>query len=117
MKTRFFHLLILLFLLAFGVGTSPLHAQETDTSDWSDFVENLTELFGESGDSETLSEELVEDLYEIHCNPLNLNDLDEEKLRELPFLNDIQIIDLLTYIEKHKPLLSTGELMAIRSFD
>ena len=117
MKTRFFHLLILLFLLTFGVGTSPLHAQETDTSDWSDFVENLTELFGESGDSETLSEELVEDLYEIHCNPLNLNDLDEEKLRELPFLNDIQIIDLLTYIEKHKPLLSTGELMAIRSFD
>lgn len=117
MKTRFFHQFLMLFIWAFWLMAPPLYSQEKNTPDWSDFIESLTEMMSEAGEAETLNEELVEDLYTIHCNPLNLNDLDEEKLKELPFLNDIQIIDLLTYIEKHKPLLSTGELMAIRSFD
>ena len=117
MKTRFFHPFLMLFIWAFWMVVPPLHSQEKNTPDWSDFMESLTEMMSETGDAETLDEELVEDLYELHCNPLNLNDLDKEKLRELPFLNDIQIMDLILYTESHKPLLSTGELMAIRSLD
>ena len=80
MKTRFFHPFLMLFIWAFWMVVPPLHSQEKNTPDWSDFMESLTEMMSETGDAETLDEELVEDLYELHCNPLNLNDLDKEKL-------------------------------------
>ena len=77
MKTRFFHQFLMLFIWAFWLMAPPLYSQEKNTPDWSDFIESLTEMMSEAGEAEILNEELVEDLYAIHCNPLNLNDLDE----------------------------------------
>jgi len=84
---------------------------------WDDFVERYAELSGENQTDYTVDEELITDLYEIYCHPLNLNDLDEQQLRSLPFLNETAVLDILTYVESHRPLLSMGELMTLPTLD
>lgn len=84
---------------------------------WDDFVERYAELTGQDLSDMTDDEELITDLYEIYCHPLNLNDLDEQQLRSLPFLDETAVLDILTYVQTHRPLLSTGELMALPTLD
>ena len=75
-------------------------------------METMNEDSGDEWD-----EQLLTDLYEIHCNPLNLNGLTKEGLEQLPFLTDVQILDILSYVQQHRPVLSTGELMFINSLN
>lgn len=84
---------------------------------WDDFVERYAELCGEDLTDFSMDEELITDLYEIYCHPLNLNDLDERQLRSLPFLNEAAVLDILTYVQSHRPLLSMGELMTLPTLD
>lgn len=81
---------------------------------WEDFVEWMYGADGEEGD---VGEDMLEELYELHCHPLNLNDMPEGGLETLPFLSDSQIKDIIYYVERNKPLASTGELMAVESLD
>lgn len=78
------------------------------------FVELLCDVAGDDAEAEWESEQM-EDLYELYCHPLNLNDLDEAQLSQLPFLTQVQVGDIVDYAERHRPLLSTGELMSIAS--
>lgn len=83
---------------------------------WETFVEEYLSISGEE-DEEGEDEQLLLDLYEIYLHPLNLNTFDISEFRELPFLNEVQLIDLMDYALRHRPVLSTGELMAVRSLD
>lgn len=85
--------------------------------DWDAFVERYSELSASELSDEATDQELMYDLYELHCNPLNLNDLDEEQLRRLPFLDETAILSVLSYVKKYRPLLSTGELMYMHGLD
>ena len=49
------------------------------------FVELLCDVAGDDAEAEWESEQM-EDLYELYCHPLNLNDLDEAQLSQLPFM-------------------------------
>lgn len=96
-------------------------AQTTDESvregDWEQFVEHFMEVSGEETTDESWNHDLLEDLYEIYCEKINLNQLSREQLEKLQFLNEQQILEILTYVEKNRPVLSTGELMELSSLD
>lgn len=94
-----------------------LAAEHAARLDWDAFVERYSELSASELSDEAADQELMYDLYELHCNPLNLNDLDEEQLRRLPFLDETAILSVLSYVKKYRPLLSTGELMYMHGLD
>ena len=80
--------------------------------------EDFAELIADNFDDEGVSnQEVIEELYELHCNPLNLNTVTEEQLTALPFLTDRQTADIMTYLKKYRPVMSTGELMVIESLN
>lgn len=107
-------------LLLFFLCSGSLRAQTEQGGgvewSWETFVEEYLSLSGEE-DEEGEDEQLLLDLYEIHLHPLNLNAFDIREFRELPFLDEMQLIDLMDYALRHRPVLSTGELMAVRSLD
>lgn len=53
----------------------------------------------------------------LKTHPINLNKVTKEELQELQLLNDIQINNLLTHIEKNGNLISIYELQSINGFD
>ena len=79
---------------------------------WESFVERMTAY---DTDAEEVDNLLLEELYELHCNPINLNTATEEQLSQLPFLTSSQCRDILHHITVNGSMLSLGELMAIES--
>lgn len=108
------HPKLCLCLLALCV-CSTLQAQERREG-FDAFVELMADVMSDDTEEEWGSEQM-EDLYEVYCHPLNLNDLDEGQLSQLPFLTPVQVGDIVDYAERHRPMLSTGELMSITSLD
>ncbi len=85
---------------------------------WEEFVERMRseEIVAENEAGEKLAEEeMFEELWELHCNPMNINTATEEDLRVLPFLTEAQVRDILVYLKVNGDMLSLGELLAIRS--
>ncbi len=60
---------------------------------------------------------LYEDLEILAANPLNLNKAEEEDLKQLRLLSDVQILDLQRYRDALGNLISLNELQSIPSFD
>lgn len=115
MRTQHFTCMLLLCL-----AVSTLCTAQTDTDSlpaaeqlisWDDFVQSLYE------DGTDYDEDVIEDLYDIHCNPIDLNKVTKQQLEHLPFLSDMQITSILHYVKIHYPLLSLGELMFITELD
>ena len=77
---------------------------------WEDFVEWIEET---NEEEDGVDEELMEQLYELHANPLDLNEIKKEDLMVLPFLNEEQIGEIVRYVEKNRPVVSLGELMFV----
>ncbi len=75
------------------------------------FIENLDD--DQDFDYSTLYEELEI----LSNNPINLNNAEEEDLRQLMILTDIQILELMQYLTDLGDLISLKELQAIPSFD
>ncbi len=98
-------LFLLLCLCSFSV-----RAQTPLT--WADFVE---QFFTEDEDDTQDETYLYELLEEIHRHPINLNQATEDDLRQLPFLAEDQIRDIIAYRDTHLPIQSTGELMFVGS--
>ena len=124
----------ILLLCIFICETSLLNAQST--MEWDDFVQDLYEQYAnqEEDDEELETEDggldvLIDELYEIHLSPVNLNDLKTkegsnelqtqttDRLAQLPFLTRQQIEALVYYVNVHFPVRTLGELMLIRELD
>ena len=124
----------ILLLCIFICETSLLNAQST--MEWDDFVQDLYEQYAnQEEDDEVLETEdggldvLIDELYEIHLSPVNLNDLKTkegsnglqtqttDRLAQLPFLTRQQIEALVYYVNVHYPVRTLGELMLIRELD
>jgi len=75
-------------------------------------MENLTESLNATVDFTDLTEHLIF----LQKHPLNLNSADAEELKNIYFLNDIQINNLLTYREVYGKFLSVNELLAVEGF-
>jgi hypothetical protein len=68
-------------------------------------------------DDESLAEDLNEALFTLYENPIEVNKATEGQLKELVFLTDSQIHNLLTYIKEKGALLTIFELQLIEDFD
>jgi hypothetical protein len=91
------------------------HSQDIDIVDkWLEFIEELTEDSEENPES---IEKLYDDLSNLSENPLNLNIVTANQLRQIPFLTDVQITNLLEYRQKQRELVSIYELKNIQSLD
>jgi len=73
-------------------------------------IDDIYSVLSETG--EVNYEDLYEQLIEIHEHPIDLNQATEEDLRQLRFLNDQQIDNILLYVEKH-PMDSLSELRLV----
>jgi type II secretory pathway component PulK len=68
-------------------------------------------------DEENLAEDLIETLFDLYENPIEINRATEGQLKELMFLTEGQIINLLKYIDEKGGLVSVFELQLIQDFD
>ncbi len=86
--------------------------QEGKVMAWEDFVTMMMDEGDKEGGVDT---ELMEQLFELYGNPMNVNEATKEDLSMLPFLNEEQVEEILKYREKNGRMESLGELMFVKS--
>jgi len=79
-----------------------------------EYIEELTEDSDENAES---IEKLYDELSNLSENPFNLNLTTVEQLRQIPFLTDVQIMNILDYRQKQGEFVSIYELKNIRMLD
>jgi hypothetical protein len=92
-----------------------VYCQEINTAD--KWIEHIEELQENSEENDESIEYLYDDLSYLSENPLNLNCATFEELRKIPFLSDIQILNILDYQRKQGEFVSLYELKNIRFLD
>ncbi len=88
-------------------------AQQTTNSTTEQQLENLTD----AAESETEDDSYLQELDYYLKNPLNLNEADEDDLKELRILSGLQISSFLRYRRLIGNLVSIYELQAIPDWD
>ena len=81
------------------------------TYPWEEVMENLS-ISDEEGDTRNWENEL-EELTDLVNNPVNINSATKEQLQRFPFLNDVQIENLLAYIYIHGSMQTVYELQLV----
>lgn len=95
----------------------PVAAQTPDSSVTNSDIENVIEdIVGES-DQEFQFDTYAENLELYRESPLDLNEVDKERLESLGLLNDIQIESLLHYRHRYGEIHSIYELLGIPHFN
>lgn len=84
---------------------------------WQEFVEDYAADMQNDETTATRLEQQLDELEQLHRNPLNLNEASREQLARITFLSKRQLDDLVLYLSKHRPLLHLGEMELVRSFD
>ena len=94
-------------------------AQQPDTTRYTggEEIEQHIENLAERSDVEMDYSDWVEELNLLRIRPVNLNSGDENELRRLFFLNELQISNLLEYINQYGQLASIYELQVIDGFN
>lgn len=77
-------------------------------------LENITE---NSEDQETEDDSYLQQLVQLQRNPVNINSVDENFLRDLRLLTPMQIVNFLKYREVLGKLINLYELQAIPGWD
>jgi hypothetical protein len=81
-------------------------------------IEQRIENIGENANSENIDyTNLVDALNYFKEHPINLNQTNEEALRDLNLLSDIQVRDILNHVRKNGPMIAIYELQSIRSLE
>lgn len=99
-------------LLSMLLITPILEAQNTGISLWEETMEQLS-MDEEAPDWEDELEEISHRLHE----PVNLNTATRRQLQQFPFLNDIQIENILAYIYIHGQMQTLYELQLVEEMD
>ena len=109
MKQMFISLSIILFINGYKANSQ----QVVSVDKWVEYVEEMA--------LETEDEEQIESLYADLSyraeHPFELNEVTAEQLRQLPFLSDLQIQNLLEHRKRYGRMLTLYELKNIDSFD
>lgn len=71
----------------------------------------------DDNDNSKISEESLEALRNIYDNPININTASREELQEIPFISNTQADSIISYVERHHPIISLGELALIPYID
>ncbi len=108
----------LLFIFIF-VCLGEAFAQQPDTTKYTgtEVIEQQIENIAERTDVEMDYSDWVEEMNLLRQRPVNLNSNDENELRRLFFLNDLQIANLLDYTRQFGLLASIYELQVIDGFN
>nr|WP_321450053.1 helix-hairpin-helix domain-containing protein [uncultured Carboxylicivirga sp.] len=80
-------------------------------------ITDMIEQLAEQQEADFDYEEMVNDLINLTCNPINLNNTSKEELEKLFFLSDFQIENLLFYQYNNGPIRGIYELQAVEGFD
>ena len=101
--------------ILFTIACQNSYSQEvTSENKWEEYIEELYEDAEENPES---LEKLYNDLSFLSENPLNLNKTNVEQLRQIPFLSELQIINILDYQRKQGEIVSIYELKNIPFLD
>lgn len=92
----------------------PVQSQQQRT--WEELWEEMQAGADDEDDDEAQQEE-YERLAQLAHSPMDLNKATREDLEQLPFLSELQVMDLLDYLYRYGPMRSLGELKMIRSLD
>jgi len=108
--------LIVVFIVCIAQTTV---AQQPDTTRYSGIEEinQQIESQAERSDTEIDYSDWEEELGLLRIRPVNLNSGDENEIRRLFFLNELQIINLLEYTNQYGSLVSIYELQVIDGFN
>jgi len=98
---------------------SSAFAQQPDTTKYTgaEEIEQQIENQAENSDVEMDYSDWVEEINLLRQRPVNLNSGDENELRRLFFLNDLQIDNLLEYTRQYGQIASIYELQVIDGFN
>jgi hypothetical protein len=88
-------------------------AQETPVTSAEQQLENLTDI----DQAETEDDSYLQQLEHFRKNPLNLNEADENDLKELKILSGLQITSFISYRKLFGSFISIYELQAIPAWD
>lgn len=102
-------LLLLLFLQV------PAWSQNAESSFQT--LEDLLEAIAADREEDEDLSEWLEELQDLHENPLNINSAGADELLRIPFLNEILVNRLLEYRRKYGAIYSLRELAAVEGFD
>jgi hypothetical protein len=80
-------------------------------------IDDIFEQYSDESDQTIDYDSFYEDLIECSKNPVNLNKTTQDELKRLPFLSDIQIENILSYVYQYGPLYSIYELQLIDGLD
>lgn len=100
----------LLIILFFGSLTC-LRAQDAD---WRVFLEQLAE---EEEMHATAIENMYGELLHLENNPMNLNRVTRDQLERFPLLSMEEIVSIITFLEKNRPLYTVYELRNVPSLE
>lgn len=103
----------LVLFLFFSISSTTLLAQQGNDA----VIENILESIAENQAEDFDYSELIETLNNYRRNPINLNKTSKEQLKELVFLNPIQISNLIDHIENNGRLIDLLELQSIDGYD
>lgn len=107
--------LLITWLITMSINCYISYSQEIKQVDkWMDYIQELAEESEENAES---IEKLHNDLSYLSENPINLNRITAEQLKLIPFLSDIQILNILDYRRKQGEFVSIYELKNIRLLD
>ena len=83
-------------------------------TEWETWLEDIMQ----NGDfSEDQYEEMYYSLSDMAQNKININTATRQELESLPFLSEMQVMDIMEYIYRHGAMKSINELMSIESID
>lgn len=104
---------ILLLVISHG-----LNAQEPEVekNSFDYYLELITEL-NERSEEETDFNDLAYELYELWESPVGINTATPYDFARLFWLSEYQLNNLISYVEKQKPIVSIFELAYIPGFD
>ena len=95
---------------------SALPALSQQSRTWEELWQEM-QADADDEDDEEVQDEAYERLAQLARSPLDLNKATREDLEQLPFLSELQVMDLLEYLHRYGPMRSLGELKMIRSLD
>jgi hypothetical protein len=102
-----------LFIFVFSF-LSVLFAQENN---WRTFIEQLAEEAEEGAMSETMLENMYEDLLHLESNPMNLNTVTREQLEHFPLISEDEADGIATFLERNRPIFTVFELRNVPNLD
>ncbi|MFZ1704572.1 MAG: hypothetical protein WAT79_09490 [Saprospiraceae bacterium] len=111
-RALFLSTLMLVALFAVPIGLCAQNVQENP------LVANIVEDFLENSESESFDfNTIFENLLQYYQNPLDINTVKEDQLRDLLIISETQIRDFFDHRQKFGDFLSIFELQAIESWN